>query len=598
MEKYVKNPGKLIRGTLIRMLPGAYSSSFLICIMFLIDSMLAGRLIGPEAISSAAIAMPCYGFLVAVSAAVMRGTSLQITWAKGRADHERFERFFNGGLVLSVEIGIIFGLILFIFAHPIVMLFGGANTSEEIVALALLYLRWYAPAMFLTCVNGLLGDCISAMGYQMERTVMTLVNIVTNIGASYLFVTILPDDVRIAGLGIGSAVATLIQIIISIFIIRIRKIDVRFRPVFLKIREILDILRCGIPGALDNVIDSLMAAVINNVILTGFPDEPLFLSVVSVVANIKNMVRSNMNGMSMAAEPLFGIFYAERDKSSLKRTMTEAIIVGLPAVIIWDVIIWIALPLLTGLYGMELTPDIRQGVLFLLIFTPFTLITFLLISFYESTERFISSLAFAIIPDSVLYPLMLMIMIPGMGKTGVWLSLGIESLAGLIILIPVMLLLSRNNPTFSDRVLRLKPHILERSPCFKFVIESSEESAVGISEHLQNFLLENGSTPRIANLAALCTEELAVDMVSNLRAHSRKVTEKWRVLDIRVFQDDDTVEILIRTMGKPYDPLDTASTEDPVAKLGVRMVQKIAESVTYTYVYKLNIVSIVLNGRM
>ena len=596
MEKRTEGTSRLIRGTLIKMVPAASLNTLLVCVMFMIDMMLAGSMLGMEAISAVAIASPGTSLFIALSTAVMHGTGLRVIWAKGRADHEGFRRAFNGGLTLAIEVGLVFAVVILVFARPLVFLFGGANSTAEVSDLAFLYLRWCAPMIFLTFVNGVLGETISNLGYQVERAVMTVVNIASNAGFSYLFMRLLPDDIMIAGLGMGTTASTLVQILISIIILRVRRVNILFKPVFLKLREIGDILRCGVPTAVDSVVESLMSAIINNLILIGFPEEPLILSIVSVVTNIRNIIGCAPRGTAGAAAPLFGIFYSERDKASLLRTMVQAIVLGIPFTIIWCVICRLLLPFLTKLYGMELTPELLQGIRFVMWFMPARLFLFLFISFYEATERFGSSLMLGVIPDSVLYPLMLAVLIPAFGKTGLWLSLSTEILLGLIILLPVMMLMSRKNPTPADRLLRLRPHILERSPCFEYSVEGSEESAVGVSEQLQNFLLENGTSARTALLAALCTEELAVDMVNDLRAHPQKQSSDGRILDIRVFNDDGTAEILIRSLGRAYDPLDMDTAPDPVAKLGVRMVQKLAETVTYTYVYKLNIVSIVLDG--
>ena len=46
-------------------------------------------------------------------------------------------------------------------------------------------------------------------------------------------------------------------------------------------------------------------------------------------------------------------------------------------------------------------------------------------------------------------------------------------------MIPVMMLLSRKNPTAEDRILRLKPHIINRSSSFEYEIKGTDENAVG-----------------------------------------------------------------------------------------------------------------------
>ena len=75
-------------------------------------------------------------------------------------------------------------------------------------------------------------------------------------------------------------------------------------------------------------------------------------------------------------------------------------------------------------------------------------------------------------------------------------------------MIPVMMLLSRKNPTVEDRVLRLKPHIINRSSSFEYEIKGTDENAVGISGKIQEYLEKNGKNRRMAYLAALSPVQL------------------------------------------------------------------------------------------
>lgn len=84
-----------------------------------------------------------------------------------------------------------------------------------------------------------------------------------------------------------------------------------------------------------------------------------------------------------------------------KKTVGESLRQGIWFTVVWCLICLAGLPLLSKLYGMELTPDIQEGVLLTMIFTPAFLILYLLTVFYELTERFGSSLLMAAVPDSL-----------------------------------------------------------------------------------------------------------------------------------------------------------------------------------------------------
>ena len=118
-------------------------------------------------------------------------------------------------------------------------------------------------------------------------------------------------------------------------------------------------LKAGLPASLDNIIDCVVVAVSNNLILSSIPDEPLILSVVMVVNNVKKIVRCASTAAGYAAAPLFGIFFAERDKSALKKTFSKSVKQGLIATVVWCTICFACMPVISRLCGMELTPDIR-----------------------------------------------------------------------------------------------------------------------------------------------------------------------------------------------------------------------------------------------
>ncbi len=594
MKNTNKKIGKLIGTTLLKMYPGSFLHALMFGFLFMVDSILAGNTIGAEAISAVAIGLPCYGLFLALVNAIIHGTSLRVTWAKGRADQNEFQRAFVGGLTFAGMVGLFFTILVLVLAVPLTAAFGGAKTTPEIADYALLYVRCSAPMIFFMALSGSLRECVAVLGYQTERAVLGIINMVLNLIISIALVMVLPKELKMAGLGIGSSAAALIEFFFGVLVVRLRKINVRLKPALLKPKEMGQTVKAGLPASLDNVIDCVVVAVSNNIILAGIPDEPLILSVVSVVNNIKRIVRCAPTGTGYAAAPLFGVFYAERDKTALKKTVGESLRQGILFTVVWCLICLACLPLLSKLYGMELTSDIQEGVLLSMIFTPAFLILYLLTVFYESTERFGSSLLMAAVPDSLFYPIMLAVLIPSMGKTGMWIAVSANPFVGLIVLIPLMMLLSRKNPAVSDKILRLKPHIVNRSPAFEFEISDDAKTAVGISEKIQAFLLERGKSKWLSCIAALSTEELAVDMIASLRNDSEDKGKKSKVFDIRLFDDGDSAEILIRSMGKPYDPLQFDGNEEDFSKIGIKIVQKTAKAVTYTYVYKLNIVTIVL----
>ena len=49
----------------------------------------------------------------------------------------------------------------------------------------------------------------------------------------------------------------------------------------------------------------------NNLVLAGFPGDRMILPTVEIVCNIAYFASGTIKGAALAAEPLFGVFYAE-----------------------------------------------------------------------------------------------------------------------------------------------------------------------------------------------------------------------------------------------------------------------------------------------
>ena len=165
---------------------------------------------------------------------------------------------------------------------------------------------------------------------------------------------------------------------------------------------------------------------------------------------------------------------------------------------------------------------------------------------------------------------------------------------GLLIAYIFLAIVFRKLPLPLDKFLLLKPQIIHRSPMIDISVSNTDEEVVGVSEYIQKFLLECGVSSRSSYITALYAEELAVDMTNHFKAHPVKHSLDNAILDIKVFDDEERMEILIRSMGTPYNPLDFELDSETFSKAGVKLAQKVADKIIYTNIYKMNIVSIVV----
>ncbi len=248
---------------------------------------------------------------------------------------------------------------------------------------------------------------------------------------------------KLAGLGIGTSAGGLVEFIAGIILLRILNVRLGYRPLLLRPKEIAETIRCGFPAAADYFAENIVMGIQNNLILSGFPGDSIILPTAEVVCNISYFASGTIKGAAIATEPLFGVFYEERDVRSIKKVWQQGWVIGLIMSVVWTILFYVSLPVLSSLCGMEMTQDISRGVLLCMVFTPVMHTVYMFTLYYEATKHFNLSMAFAIIPDSCLYVIMMMFLIPVLGKDGIWLSITGNQVIGLILLIPFVMLINK-----------------------------------------------------------------------------------------------------------------------------------------------------------
>ena len=590
MKDKIEN-NRTLKKALLTMLPVYLACAFVEIFIFTIDTLLAGFTLGSYGIAAVAIGLPAGGLGIAAIGVIIKGATLQMTWKLGRADNEAFNREFSCCMTFVLTVGFIILAILLFFSDGVAAICGGAKADETVLYLASRYIKWSAPEVPLLCVALLLNYSVGLLGYQKPKIISNVANIVTNIIVSTVLIFILPESQKVIALGIGKSAAALVQMTILLIFIKKDKVNIKFRPTLYKIKEFAANIRCGLPATCDFMFEYVCLAVINNIVLTFYPEDTVLLSVVSVVLTIFNIGKCGSSGTADTARYLFGVLFSSRDKDGLVFTLKNSIKYGTVVSLCWAAVTILFSPLLARLFGMSGEPMVQHGLLIALLFIPVINITVIMTCFYESTERFILSLLYAVIPDSVVFPCLIWLLIPVMGTDGIWVAMGGAFIVGLILIYLGFAVKARKIPVPTDKLLCLKKQITNRSPQLDVTIDNTNSDVCGISEKIYDYLNEHNVSRRTTYISALATEEIASDVVANYKNISKRAVDH---MDVKIFVDEETIDIVIRIFGDAYNPLNYSDKLDEFGMCGVKLAAQAADKVSYSYVYKLNIITITL----
>lgn len=590
---------KLSTSTVRKVMPACMVFAIVQSMTFAVDTILSGNLLGEDAVAAVALGMPIIGMMLAVTSLVMHGGFLKMLGHLGKSDMDGYNRMFSITMTLTVVIDIVFVALCLLAPDAIMNIAGGSQIAGTTIAeLGRLYIRT-ACLMIIFFAVGTVFQIVSATyGYQGDRMISSVINVVLNIVISVVMIKALPAESKIAGLGIGSAAGAFSQMVVSFIFIKTRKIKLKFRFFALNKRNLLDIGDCfrrGLPASIDTILDSTSATIVNRIILAIFTaNGTVVLALVAMIKTIGTLVRTVGRGSLYAGEPLFGILHGERDNKGVCKTFKFTTALGVAyAIGLAAVLIALRNPIL-NFYHLVDSADAHMGIILVAISGIVSVFPFMFNAVYESTGHLTLSLIMSVIPDSILYPVFVAILGRPIGVTGIWLAYGFAFIPFFIVYYLIFMLVNKKAIVPLERLLMLKKY-KDRETAIDISIPVTSDDVSFVSESLQKFFLENNTSERTAFISALCMEEIAADYQTYRKEHGKP--DKKAYMDIKAFRDPEKIEIILRNYDKPYNPLviEKDGIEDgSFSKIGIVMVQKTASNVLYSYAYHLNVVTITI----
>ena len=586
---------RIIRRSVTKMFPPCFLRILAINFLTMVDAMLAGFFFTHTHIAAIGVAAPVTIVAAALMNAIAAGVELSMSVAMGAGNNEKAKRLSSLGMIVTILLCALFLIGSEVFAHGIVRLCG-AN-EPEIEAISALYLRFVAPYFLFLGIKLIFTSVLSVHGCQNDVTLSTVLELVLNVVMSVILVKF--TDFGVAALAMGSWIATFMSMLCCIVsTMKLRKLPIMIKLYRFKLSDAAAIFKYGFPTSADNFAEGISGSVINNIVAATLGTKGL--AVYSILNSIQCLMLTASDGMRAAMCPMIGIFYGARDKNGIKKSLTEGLKVTYIFAVAWVAVIFVLLTPIIRIYmngsgaeGMESL--IRTGVYIAAAFTPIALILYVMIGFYEAVGKPLLSLAFAIIPDSIIIPLMLLILVPTLGYNGMWLAYGGCETVFLILFALLFVLNKRKLKPSVDDVLFLDESIRDNVPMRDISIRYSNTDISGLAAEIQSFLKSNGAKARTAYMCALCLEELAADFIAHSQITNEKINENRELMDIKLFSDESTFRIIIRNTADKYNPLDFTYDMDDFSKIGVHMAQQVAKEIMYNYVYQMNIVTIDMN---
>ena len=261
-----------------------------ITVLTLSDSMIAGVMLGEDAVAAICLVVPAYSLAGFWGCLVALGVPIIYNRAMGEFDKKKADRCFAFGLFMSLLMGVILFVTFMIIGDAYLRFY---EPSAIVFDAAKDYFFWYKFTFLLLPLYTLMYVMVLADGDETLSMVSGIVQIVGNIVCSIVLVKF----IGIAGIGLGSFIGTKLGFYFSF-------------------RWLIDVVKYSAVDAGSYLFLAFYIAVMNRFITFVYGHEMLVLG--AIVLFIKE-IQVLFDGVGESFTPLMNIYLGEESYDAVKK---------------------------------------------------------------------------------------------------------------------------------------------------------------------------------------------------------------------------------------------------------------------------------------
>lgn len=541
-------------------------------IMLLCDSIIAGYFVGKSGVAAINAITPITGIVTFFGDLCSTGVGIVYTREVGAMKKKRADEIFGQGLIVSLSIGLLSALIIFLMQD---VYFGINGVSGEIRDQALKY-------YMLTPINALLTIVIfylEQMVYSDGDEFCNSICYVFQIGGNIVCSIVLAKFMGMTGIILGSIVGNSLGILACIWHF-FRKGNILRVVWHLLFKDFLMTSRYSIVDSSVYLCWALMDYVLIGFVSKNYGDTGL-ITLAVVVSLIEFGVV--LDGVGMAMQPLIGTYFGEKNPRLIKRVMKSGIKAAVIQGVAATALICIFAKQFCALFGITDAAALEPAMAAIRIVSiGFTFVSTvsLMTSYYMLIDRIGMATCFARLQNGALY--MGLPILGGLifGMTGMWIGFVVSPLVTLIAaMIFVYLHFGKDNFPFLLKYMGTEIVVMDDT--------LTQESAGKLSGQVKDALLSHGYQKTEALRAALFVEEIGLTIIEK-----NKQAKKPVLIELSLFFEDGSVLIIERDSGTLFDITDPDLRVDGLSSMIISGLMDSQEEKAYlvTTGYNRNII--------
>lgn len=544
----------------------------------IVDTIFVSNLIGVEAMSAVTMSLPVEtiiqltGYCLGIGGSIAAGNML------GKRDKESASKLFSATFLVTLVVGIIFSICAFPTAAPIARLLvpGGGilqNYTRDYIRISMLGAPVIGIGLMVVNYLGVENHPELASAYLILANVINLV-------LDYIFLRFTPLGV------IGASLSTVLGFLfaMSVFVLYIRSDKRNIHFVRLKGKDfgiIKEAIVAGVPMLVFMATNFIKSLGLNTIIIHQTGEDGM--AVFTVCDNVLLIVEMLTGGIIGVIPNVAGILYGEKDYVGIRvlcKKMLKYSYIVLAVIFVAIMVFTEQITILFGSSGGELGRQMVYALrIFALCVIPYLWNKFI-ISYYESIEETVIASFVTFLENAV-------IILPAT-FVGIYIfkeiyGTGIDGIAAGFVVTEIITVIAgwifrkmkHKNSTFYI--------VPDKNPGVNldFSIKSTMEEAQIVNRRILEFCKEKGVSANKANLAAVCAEEMTVNIIQ----YGGK-TSNW--IDINLCVEEDLCRLRIRDNGVNFNPLEYSHDYEEFDIHGIELVKKISKSMDYIRAIDMN----------
>lgn len=542
----------------------------------IVDTMLVGNLLGPDAMSAVKIGMTVDNIMEIPGYVLGVGGSVAVGILLGKREREKADRVFSVTFSVSLICGILFSL-LSVTSPALAGMLTGGNTLTEDVSRFVFVTLLGAPVISLAL------QFISYVAVDNNPSLASAYVITSNVINLMLDYLILKyTSLGTAGAALSTVLGYGLAMTVLIGYLRSPKRMLKIVNPFKNTKkEFLLALSTGIPTLLYMIFITVKDLGLNTVIVRVIGNDGMV--VYTVCANVVLLLELFVGGIIGTISSIGGVIYGEKDYFGIKSLVKNVLLYSYLVTAVALIMLLCATKYVVALFGISGEELMEISVRALRIFVlclPFYVWNKFMTTYYQSTEKTkLSGIAtslqncVAILPISVAF----IFAAKAAGRDSLN-ALMFSFIVSEIITAVITFLYCKIRYRGQGDLLLPKG---EDENILDISVEGTMEEVGKIPHMIVEFCNEKKVDSGKANLLAVAAEEMLVNII-------RYGGKRANTIDVNLCITEETVIFRIRDNGIPFDPTDYTVDAGEFEVHGIEVVKNITDKIQYMRVLDLN----------